>query len=81
MGQSRHFDRAATTSGLPSTTDSELRERVRLVPISEVNQRCLKPSILPLPFGLVLPVVPLHIIDFEITGDGYADGREEVALS
>jgi hypothetical protein len=69
-------------SALERTTDlSQPSRHVRKVPISEVNQRCFKPSILPLPFGLVLPVVPLHIIDFEITGDGYADGREEVALA
>ena len=37
-GQTRHFERAPTTSGLPSTTDlSELRERVRLVPISDID--------------------------------------------
>jgi hypothetical protein len=36
-GQSRHFDRGPAPSGLPSRTDlSELRERVRLVPIGDM---------------------------------------------
>ena len=30
---------------------------------------------------LVLPVLPFHVVCFEITGDGYADCREEVMLS
>jgi hypothetical protein len=30
---------------------------------------------------LVLPVLPLHIVGFEITRNGYADGREEVILA
>src|SRR5258708_28170891 len=34
-----------------------------------------------LAFGLVLPVLPLHIIEFEITRNGYADGWEEVILA
>ena len=36
MGHERHFECAPTTSGLPSTTDlSELRERVRSVPLPD----------------------------------------------
>src|SRR5258708_24027624 len=32
-------------------------------------------------FGLVLPVLPLDIVGFEITRNGYADGWEEVILA
>jgi hypothetical protein len=81
-GQSRRFDRPPMTSGLPPTPDIlGARWHISKVPIRKSVGDCIKPSILPLAFGLVLPVVPLHIVDFEITGDGYADGREEVALS
>ena len=42
MGQTRHFDRAPTTSGLPLTTDlGEMRERVRLVPFSDFDVETL----------------------------------------
>src|SRR5215813_13890903 len=44
------------------------------VPGAEVNRSTANA------FGLVLPVVPFHIIDFKITRHGYADGWEEVAL-
>src|ERR1700742_927701 len=34
-----------------------------------------------LALGLILPVLPLHIIDFQVTGNGCADGREETLLA
>jgi hypothetical protein len=40
LGQTRHCDRAPTTSGLPLTTEhGEMRKRVRLVPHPEISER------------------------------------------
>src|SRR4029077_18055793 len=46
---------------------------------SEVNRRVhSSPS---LALGLVLPVLPLHIIDFQVAGNGCANGWEKILLA
>src|SRR4029077_13480823 len=34
-----------------------------------------------LTFGLVLPVLPLYIVDFQVTGNGCANGWEKILLA
>jgi len=42
---------------------------------------CLRTQHVTPRFGLVLPVLPLHVIEFEITRNGCTNGREEVILA
>src|SRR6267143_6867454 len=67
-------------SASPLSTDIIKHERhVGKVPRAEVDQRVYSnPACRPLTFGLVLPVRPLHIIDFQVTGNGCANGWEKI---
>src|ERR1700739_3161981 len=54
----------------------------RRTPNSEVNRRVYSsPACHFLTFGLVLPVLPLYIVDFQVTGNGCAKGWEKILLA
>ena len=55
---------------------SESRLRTRRGILARYSLQALHIVVLP-----VLPVLPFHVVGFEIAGDGYADCREEVILS
>ena len=51
-------------------------------PGSEVNRRVYSsPACHFLTFGLVLPVLPLDVIDFQVSGNGCANGWKKILLA
>src|SRR5690242_19676714 len=70
------------TGGLADLNDCRACYRYRTSPFSKTAwPLAIRRAIdQPLTLDLVLPVVPLHIVDLKITRHGYADGRKETAL-